>query len=68
MLVHLLHEFLPAVISCIITKHSPTKLLQGQFAEEKGENLSTCTDKTNLGVHTTLVVIYPNYIMHDVGY
>ena len=42
-LVHLFHETLPAVISCVITKHSPTKLLQGLLAEEKGENCDTYT-------------------------
>ena len=40
-LVHLFYETLPAVISSIITKHSPTKLLQGLHAEEKGRIVST---------------------------
>ena len=49
-LVHLFYETLPAVISSIITKHSPTKLLQGLHAEEKGENCeyTTYTDKIKL--------------------
>ena len=70
MLVHLFHETLPAVISCVITKHSPTKLLQGRLAEEKGENGDTYT-QTKQTYQTrsvcTLYMIGAKNVTHMLG-